>query len=74
MCVCFFISEKSILTKKSQNNKLICVFVFVVVISRCKIDFYFFIFYDWVRLGHSFRLGPEVARRGPWGSTEWVWG
>ena len=46
-------SEKYILTKKSQKNKLICVFVyvwfvicvsiFVVVISGCKIDFFFFL-------------------------------
>ena len=50
---------------------VICVSVSVVVISRCKIDF---IFYDWVGLGHNFRLGPEVAGRGLWGLTEWVWG
>ena len=48
VCVCFFIfffmSEKYVLSKKSQKKKkLICVFFF---------------FKGWVELGHGFRLGP----------------
>ena len=48
----------------------VCVSEFVVVISGCKIEFYF---YDWVVLGHSFRLGPDMvgqasgAQRGRFG-------
>ena len=44
-----------------------CVSVFVVVISRCKINYYFFL-NDWVRLGHIFRLdGARRVRRSGFG-------
>ena len=50
----------------------VSVFVVVVVISGCKIDFFFF--KDWVGSGHGFRLGPEVAGQYSWVPIGWVWG
>ena len=58
MIFVFFLIEKFVLTKKSQKKMLICVSEFVVVISGCKIEFYF---YNWVVLGHNFRLGLDMV-------------
>ena len=50
--------------EQKKKKKKICVYVwvcvseFVVVISGCKIKFYF---YNWVVLDHSFRLGTDMV-------------
>ena len=35
VCVCVWMSEKSVFKKKSQKNKLICVSVYVWVCELC---------------------------------------
>ena len=55
---------KSINKEEQKKKKKIFVYVwvcvskFVVVIFGCKIEFYF---YNWVVLGHSFRLGLDMV-------------